>query len=182
MDPVTAEDPPIQLFCLSSQCKMYRIRVQIRNLLAFRKIHFCRFAQSYHHNELSCGPSISKAKCIWKSIWFFAMFHQHHFLVPAVQRQSTLISQRWILHIIFFVCLHRGYRLGEEILTEADLSGWLLQPMQRQQLHVAKLGVAIFTCINSIGGGRERRDSPEQLSLDLAVNTEPSVLTRFFHF
>lgn len=31
-------------------------------------------------------------------------------------------------------------------------------------------------------GGREQGDSPEQLSLDIAVNTEPSVLTHFFHF
>lgn len=93
--PVTAEDPLTQLFCLLSQHKMqYRIRVQIQNLLTLRKIHFCRFVQSYYLSELPCGPNINKSKCMVKSICFFAMLHLHHFLIPAVQRQNTLITQR----------------------------------------------------------------------------------------
>lgn len=37
----------------------HRIRVQIQNPLALRKINFCRFGQSYYHSELPSGPSLS---------------------------------------------------------------------------------------------------------------------------
>lgn len=104
ISPVTAEDPPTQLFHLLSQCKMqYRIRAQIQNLLALRKIHFCRLVQSYHYNELPSGPSINKSKCIIKSIWFFAMLHLHHFLVPAVQTEHTRHPK--VIPEYYFVCI-----------------------------------------------------------------------------
>lgn len=97
----------------STESELIELREELLYVPEFGNICLWRYVQNHKQNELASGPSINEDKCTGKSTWVLAtgaMFHQHHFLVPVVWRQScrTHSSPEKIPAHFLFVCAQRS--------------------------------------------------------------------------